>query len=303
MPARTRKTTRRRRSQGAKRRAQRPSIWDSIQGANKRAQQRANMRIGRRKGLTSVHAAIADFAEPDYSLATPQLILRSLIALLLLIPSAISTLALFTITEHTGDQSFWSNLIQSRPFLFFGVGCFLMVGWFYSRLLSNFFLYLYVLGHELTHVIFIYLCGGKVSGFNVTLEGGYVMTNKSNILIALSPYFVPFWSFLLLGISGLLRLFWDIPYHDYALYLTIGFTWTFHLVWTIWMIPRDQPDLKENGTFFSLVLIYLANVLLLATMLCVVPGGLNFQSYAIHWVSLFSHFIDFCEILILKIGG
>ena len=278
MSRRARKSPPRRRSHGATRRAQRPKLWESIQGANKRAHHRANQRSGRRRGLTSVHAAIADTYEDDYSLPTGQLVLRSLLALLLILPSAISTLALFTIAEHTGQSNFWLDLLRSRAFIFFFTGCFLMCGWFYSKLLSNFFLYLYVLGHELTHVLFIYICGGKVSGFNVTLDGGYVMTNKSNILIALSPYFVPFWSFIVLLISGLLRLFWDI-----------------------WMIPRDQPDLKENGTFFSLVLIYLANVLLLATMLCLVPGGLNFKSYAIHWVSIFSKVMDSTEALLQQV--
>ena len=67
------------------------------------------------------------------------------------------------------------------------------------------------------------------------------------------------------------------------------------------MIPRDQPDLKENGTFFSAVLIYMANVLLLATMLCLVPGGLNFKSYAVHWVSLFSGAMDFSETILRQV--
>ncbi len=301
MSRHARKSTPRRRSHGSGRRAQRPKLWESIQGANKRAHQRANQRSWRRQGLTSVHAAIADTYEDDYSLPTGQLLLRTFLALFLVLPSAISTLALFTIAEHTGKSHFWMELLRSRPFIFFFTGCFLMCGWFYSKLLSNFFLYLYVLGHELTHVIFIYICGGRISGFNVTLDGGYVMTNKSNILIALSPYFVPFWSFIVLLISGVLRLFWDIPYHDYVLYLAIGGTWTFHLAWTIWMIPRDQPDLKENGTLLSVVLIYLANVLLLATMLCLVPGGLNFKSYAVHWVSLFSGAMDFSESILQQV--
>jgi hypothetical protein len=34
------------------------------------------------------------------------------------------------------------------------------------------------------------------------------------------------------------------------------------------MIPRDQPDLKQNGTFLSLVIIYLANVLVLVALFC-----------------------------------
>jgi hypothetical protein len=48
----------------------------------------------------------------------------------------------------------------------------------------------------------------------------------------------------------------------------MGITWTFHMLWTLWMIPRDQPDLRENGTFLSLVIITLANVLILAALLC-----------------------------------
>ena len=40
------------------------------------------------------------------------------------------------------------------------------------------------------------------------------------------------------------------------------------MLWTLWMIPRDQPDLRENGTFLSLVIIYLANLLLLVLLLC-----------------------------------
>lgn len=308
MASQFRKTTRRRNSPTRRRGAQRPSLWDAIQGANKRARSRANRRIGKRASRTTLdirgtrlNASTANTHNAhDYYLSWPQLTWRTFLALLLLIPSAISTLALFTITEHTRDNHFWTNILQSRPFLFFAAGAFLMLVWFWSKLLSKFFLYLYVLGHELTHVIFILLCGGKVSGFNVTLEGGYVMTNKSNFLIALSPYFIPFWSLIVLGISFLIETFWDIPYHHYALYLAIGATWTFHLAWTIWMIPRDQPDLKENGTVFSVVIIYMANVLLLAGMLCLIPGGLSFKSFAAHWISLFSHFLDTCSVIIQR---
>ena len=36
-----------------------------------------------------------------------------------------------------------------------------MAGWFWSGLLQSFFLYLYVLGHELTHAVFVWICRGK----------------------------------------------------------------------------------------------------------------------------------------------
>ncbi|GAA5494576.1 hypothetical protein Rhal01_00738 [Rubritalea halochordaticola] len=304
MTRRTHKRIPRSRSKQANRRAMRPSIFEAIQNANSRAHQRANQRAWRRQGLTSVRAAIADTHDEEYLLSLPQLTLRTLLGFLLLIPSVISTLALFTITDvydiSQPTANVWSQLISSKPFLFFAVGTFLMLGWFFSKIASQGFLYLYVLGHELTHALFIYICGGKVSGFKVTTAGGYVMTNKSNILISLSPYFVPFWSVVVLLISLVLRLFWQIPYLDEALYLLIGTTWTFHLVWTLWMIPRDQPDLKENGTFFSLVVIYLANVLLLATLLCLVPQGLTFSAYLYNWAVLFMDFIELSYLTLSK---
>lgn len=282
----------------------RPSLWEAIQNANDRAQQRANQRVWRRQGLTSVRAAIAEIDDEEYLPSLSQLTLRTMIGLLLIIPSVISTLALFTISDvyadSTNSTNVWKQLLSSQPFLFFSVGAFLMLGWFFSRIASQGFLYLYVLGHELTHAFFIFACGGRISGFKVTTAGGYVMTNKSNILISLSPYFVPFWSVLILLASLVIRLFWTVPYLDEALYMLIGTTWTFHLLWTLWMIPRDQPDLKENGTFFSLVVIYLANVLLLATLLCLVPEGLTFSAYLYNWVVLFMDFIDFCYTLVAK---
>jgi hypothetical protein len=49
------------------------------------------------------------------------------------------------------------------------------------------------------------------------------------------------------------------------------------------MIPRDQPDLKENDTFFSLVIIYLANVLLLCGMLCLSAKSMTLHNFLASW--------------------
>ena len=263
-------------------------IWQAIQDANHRAHQRSNHRTWRRKGLTSVKATLAGHQE-HYALSNTQLVIRTLLGLLLLFPCFVSTVALFDIsTLSSNHHNFWTQLVESKVFLYFSVGTFLMLGWFFSGIFKSFFLYLYVLGHELTHAFFIYLCGGKISGFKVTADGGYVVTNKSNILIALSPYFVPFWSIIFLSVSALVRLIWDIPYHDEAEYLIIGVTWTFHLAWTLWMIPRDQPDLKENGSFFSLTIIYLANVIILSVLLSLAPNGLSLKGYLYAWINLFN---------------
>lgn len=275
-PARTRNS----------RRQGRPSLRQAIHDANNRAKQRANRRIGRRLGLTSVQAAIADTMEdPVIHLNMPQRFLRWLVALALLPFCIVTTMALFNVSsgETGNNQTFWMDLIKTPHFLYFSIGMFLMGGWFFTGLLERLFLYFYVLGHELTHVIFVYLCGGKVSGMRVTADGGYIMTNKSNAVIALSPYFVPFWSVVILAISTVLEFFFHIPYHTEALFCLIGGSWAFHLLWTLWMIPRDQPDLQENGIFFSIVVIYLANVVVLSVLLCLAPGNLTWH----HWANQF----------------
>ncbi len=271
------------------RRKERTSFWESIQDAEKRAKQRANRRLTReyrRKGLKSIQAAIADTMEDDHiHLSLPQRLLRWLYCLILFPLCLIMSSAIFHITDaETGvTQTFWIDLFKTRHFLFFGVGMFLMAGWFFSGLLERFFLYLYVLGHELTHAIFVYLCGGRVSDIKVSHNGGYIMTNKTNVIIALSPYFVPFWSVVVLILATIVDLFANIPHYAEGLYFLIGATWAFHLLWTLWMIPRDQPDLQENGVVFSLLVIYLANITILSILLCLAPGNLTWH----HWANQF----------------
>ena len=162
-----------------------------------------------------------------------------------------------------------------------------MVGWFWSGLFQTVFLYFYVLGHELTHAVFVLLYRGKVMDFHVSKEGGYITTNKTNLVIALSPYFVPFWAVVSAVLYGAVRYFGGISQEwDRLLYLVMGVTWTFHMVWTLWMIPRDQPDLKENGTFLSLVIIYLANVLVLVGLLCLAGHAPleSIRDFALEWL-------------------
>ena len=290
------RSTRNRRSRiRTNRKSTRPTLREAISSANSRAKQRTNRRLGRRQGLTSVKAAIASASADELiHLGVSQRIIRWIIAILLIPVCIIATKALFSVGYN--DSTFWKELIATKQFFFFSIGFFIMAGWFFTGVFQRMFLYFYVLGHELTHAIFVYICGGKVAGISVSADGGYIMTNKSNILIALSPYFVPFWSVIILTLSSALEIFTEIPYHNEALYFLIGASWTFHLLWTLWMIPRDQPDLKENGVFFSLMVIYLANVIILSVMLCIAPGNLTWDHWAVEvynsWASLKEYIHD-----------
>jgi len=239
---------------------------EAVRRANRRAHEQANRR-GDRRQLKSVRAAIAatDYSDLEHH-GWFQRLFRWAIALLLLPACWITTWTfLARFSDATLKRGFW----QTAEFWYFATGCLLMAGWLSCGLLRNFFLYLYVLGHELTHAIFVVLHRGRVSDIHVSTTGGYITTNKTNLLIALSPYFVPFWSLVVGTIFVIARLIWKLDGNwDLAFYALIGSTWSFHMLWTLWMIPRDQPDLRENGTFLSLVIIYLANLLLLILLLC-----------------------------------
>ena len=262
------------------------SFAEVLSSANRRAHEQANRRSGKRE-MKSVRAAIAASSmdgELD-SVEWTRRLTRWLVAMILLPLCWVTTWTLLSRFSHaTVEKGFW----QTPEFWYFATGALVMAGWFWSGLLGSFFLYLYVLGHELTHAVFVLIFRGKVMDFHVSSEGGYITTNKTNLLIALSPYFVPFWSVVLAGVFAGLRCFTELGAGwDLGFYAVMGITWTFHMVWTLWMIPRDQPDLRENGTLLSLVIIYFANLLVLVGLLCVAEGSplRNTREFAMEWVS------------------
>lgn len=60
------------------------------------------------------------------------------------------------------------------------------------------------------------------------------------------------------------------------------------------MIGKNQSDLRDNGTFFSLVVIYLMNLLLLGTMLIIASPNITFASFGsdvVQNIGNFSHWV------------
>jgi hypothetical protein len=121
--------------------------------------------------------------------------------------------------------------------------------------------------------------GGRISRFRVGRDGGHVVTNRTNFWIALTPYFFPLYSLLAIGLYGLLSLFYNVQPYGRLLYAVIGVTWAFHFTFTCWMVGKKQTDLSDHGTFFSLVLIYLMNLVLLGVMLVLASKQITFASF------------------------
>ena len=204
------------------------------------------------------------------TLVVPTRWVKFVIALFLLPFCAILTQTFFTaFARATVAQRLWA----AEEFWFFSLGVILWLIAFFGLRRP---LILYVFGHEFTHALWVWMMGGRVSRFRVSRDGGHIVTDKNNFLIALAPYFFPLYSILAIALYGLLSLFYNVQPYGRLLYAIIGVTWAFHFTFTCWMIPKNQTDLSDHGTFFSLVVIYLMNLTLLSIMLVLAARHLTF---------------------------
>jgi hypothetical protein len=250
----------------------------------------------------------AQAALPRQPFVIPVTMLYAWIAWLFLLPACLITLRTLatTLGGSLGD-SFW----RSAPFWFFaiGLGMWLICFFFAPRPVK-----LYVWGHEMTHALFTILCRGKVKEFRVTAAGGHVITDRNNVLIALSPYFVPLYTvcgvclFLLAGLLVDLTRRIALPWGGSLqpaclLYWFIGVTWCFHITFTVWMIARDQPDLRINGTFFSLTLIILANLGILAALLILASPTVSPGAFTARWGQYARETIESLWNAVRTVGG
>lgn len=126
----------------------------------------------------------------------------------------------------------------------------------------------YVLGHELTHALWGLAFGARVSNIKVAASGGSVLLSKSNVWITLAPYFFPFYTMLVAFIALITRIFIDpLPFTSVWIF-ALGFTWCFHVYFTIDALFQRQPDILEYGRLFSWVFIWVANLTGILTVLC-----------------------------------
>jgi hypothetical protein len=58
------------------------------------------------------------------------------------------------------------------------------------------------------------------------------------------------------------------------------------------MIPKNQTDLSDQGTFFSLVVIYLMNLLLLSVMLILASPQITFAAFGADLLTNLSNFSE-----------
>ena len=60
--------------------------------------------------------------------------------------------------------------------------------------------FIHVMAHELTHIFWAFLFGGKAKKLEVSASGGRVLINRTNFVITLAPYFFPLYTFIFLAV-------------------------------------------------------------------------------------------------------
>ncbi|MDD5136871.1 MAG: hypothetical protein PHN63_05955, partial [Candidatus Omnitrophica bacterium] len=124
------------------------------------------------------------------------------------------------------------------------------------------------------HAGMTWIFGGKIKSFKVSEEGGSVGADKSNTVIELSPYFVPIYAIIVSLVYFIIASSYSI---NGAIFIfLIGFTLAFHMISTIEVMKIRQPDIVKSGYFFSIVIVYVFNVVVIAVIF-----SLMFQDFSL----------------------
>ena len=176
--------------------------------------------------------------------------IKLIIAVLLLPICVGAAMALLKVLRASGSaDTAWIPLLA-------GAAC-----WIVIFLILPKPMWIYVLGHELTHALWTWFFGGTVKKMKVTSKGGHVVISKTNFFIALAPYFFPLYAVIVIGVFALGRFFWGWPLVWF--HLLVGAAYAFHVTLTFYTLKTRQSDITSQGYLFSAVVIFLGNVCVL----------------------------------------
>ena len=176
--------------------------------------------------------------------------IKLIIAILLLPICGGAAMALLKVLHACGSaDTTWIPLLA-------GAACWIVIFFLLPKPM-----WIYVFGHELTHVLWTWLFGGQVKQMKVTSKGGHVIISKTNFVIALAPYFFPLYVVLVVGMFALGHFIWG--WHLVWFHLCVGAAYAFHLTLTFHVLQTQQSDITSQGYLFSAVIIFLGNVCVL----------------------------------------
>jgi len=143
-------------------------------------------------------------------------------------------------------------------------------------------MWIYVFGHELTHALWVWLFDGRVKKFKASSEGGHVIVDKTNFLIALAPYFFPIYAGLVVALFAVGDLIWNWQSYLVWFHLLVGAAYAFHVTLTAQVLKTRQSDITGQGYLFSAVVIFLGNILVLLAGLPLLTARVDLITM-LHW--------------------
>ncbi len=159
-----------------------------------------------------------------------------------------------------------------------GVAAWLVIYWMLPKPM-----WVYVFGHELTHVLWTWLFGGGVRKFKVTAKGGHVIVTKNNFLISLAPYFFPLYAILVVLVYVAGQLVWNWSPYVAIFHVLLGSAYAFHVTLTSHILQTRQSDITQHGYLFSAVVIFLGNISLLLLGVPLLTGSVSLPSALVFW--------------------
>jgi hypothetical protein len=177
---------------------------------------------------------------------------KTILAILLLPVCAGAGWALWLVIQASGKaDAIWVTTLA-------GGACWLVI-----YLLLPKPMWAYVFGHELTHALWTWAMGGRVKKFKASAAGGHVVVTKTNFLIALAPYFFPFYAAVVVAVFAMGNWIWGWRAYEVWFHLALGAAYAFHLTLTWHILKEGQSDIAGQGYLFSAVVIFLGNVAVL----------------------------------------
>ena len=208
---------------------------------------------------------------------------KLIIAILLLPICGGAAMALLKVLHACGSaDTTWIPLLA-------GAACWIVIFFLLPKPM-----WIYVFGHELTHVLWTWLFGGQVKKMKVTSKGGHVIISKTNFVIALAPYFFPLYVVLVVVMFALGNLIWN--WHGYLVWfhLCVGAAYAFHLTLTFHVLQTQQSDITSQGYLFSAAIIFLGNV-------CVLLFGIPLLTEKVHLLEVLHWWLNSTDRILLWI--
>lgn len=209
--------------------------------------------------------------------------IKLIIAILLLPICGGAAMALLKVLHACGSaDTTWIPLLA-------GAACWIVIFFLLPKPM-----WIYVFGHELTHVLWTWLFGGQVKKMKVTSKGGHVIISKTNFVIALAPYFFPLYVVLVVVMFALGNLIWN--WHGYLVWfhLCVGAAYAFHLTLTFHVLQTQQSDITSQGYLFSAAIIFLGNV-------CVLLFGIPLLTEKVHLLEVLHWWLNSTDRILLWI--